>query len=57
MFILQKTINVIELFKTFFFFTSLEMSVPERSTDTKQGMFTIYSIPRSVKFSQFRKLK
>lgn len=56
MIILQKTVKVIELFWTLFF-TSLEMSVPERSTDTKEKMFTIYLIPRSVKFSQFRKLK
>lgn len=39
------------------FFTSSEMSVPERSIDSKEKMFTIYAIPMSVKCVQFRRLK
>lgn len=50
MIVLQKTIEVI-------FFTSLEISVPERSTDTNEKMFTINSTPKSVRCSQFRKFK
>lgn len=41
----------------YFLFTSFEMSVPERSTDTKDSIPEIHSIARSVKCSQFRKLK